>query len=201
MRTERTERFFDRLRENGLTLTAEEIEREDFLHCFFVTTDAALRSRRREKIDLLADLLTGSVRSDKVDSADEYEEMLQILDDLSYRELTTLSLMEKVESETPRDDPHDESPWVKRCRKTLDSLLEERFALSVDEIDPFLRRLGRSGLLTRVTIYNETSTTITLTLDAEHVKLSPIYYRMREILVQSSPSQETQTIRTQVSKQ
>ena len=190
---ERAIRFFDRLHENGLALTDKELKQEDFLHCFIVTVDAALKSRRLEKVDLLADLLNGGVRSGYISGADEYEEVLDVLDDLSYRELAALSIIQTVEAQTPHDADQPEYYWVRQCKEKAAPMMEQRLGLVPDEVDPFLRRLGRSGLLSRVSMGKaETAgehgiSSYIITLDEERVKLSPLYYRMREVLEAGSP--------------
>jgi hypothetical protein len=185
---ERTRRFFDRLRANGLSLSEDEVESEDFLHCFFATVEVVQRTRRREKIDLFADLLTGGVRSSTIGSADEYEEYVGQLEELSNREIAALAIMEEYERRHPQGEGEHEYDWVRRYWDDLVSALASRLQLSDEEVDPFLRRLGRSGFLQRVSAspprVNEGSKweTWSFDVDSEKGRLSGRYQRLMGIL-------------------
>src|SRR6185369_6104744 len=63
---ERVGALFRYLDESGAVLTPELIESNDFLHCFTITVRAAQRTRRHEKIRLLARLLASSIWSETV---------------------------------------------------------------------------------------------------------------------------------------
>lgn len=105
---ERTKEFFDELSEGSLELTKEIIQSEDFIHCWVITAKVAVNTRRREKIRLFARLLKSSFLSDTSVTTDEYEEYLSILDELSYRELLVLSILERYEREFPPSENENE---------------------------------------------------------------------------------------------
>lgn len=90
--------FFNELADCKIELTPELVKSEDFLHCFFATTKAAINSRRREKIKMFARLLNSSIQQSNFSNTDEYEEYLSILDELSFRELSILVTLHKYES-------------------------------------------------------------------------------------------------------
>jgi hypothetical protein len=94
IREERSRAFFDELAKTSKPLDPAILESEDFLHCYFSTVKYALNSRRREKIEMFARLLKASLGDTGPRDVDEYEEFLGILDDLTYRELQALAIMD-----------------------------------------------------------------------------------------------------------
>lgn len=99
IKQERLKTFFDELKNGECELTEELIESEDFLHCYFITVKAALNTRRREKIKMFARLLRSVTNSSVLSSIDDYEDYLSILDELSFRELQVLSILDRYEKE------------------------------------------------------------------------------------------------------
>ncbi|MCZ4065667.1 hypothetical protein NB636_02110 [Oxalobacter aliiformigenes] len=98
----RQERFFIELKDGKIKLTEEIIKNEDFLHCFFITYNAAIRTRSEEKIGYLAKLLCGSVEDSMFSDVDDYEEILGVVSDLSCREIKLLVLLDDFEKNIPR---------------------------------------------------------------------------------------------------
>ena len=96
---ERLKAFFDELAEEKHELTEELIESEGFLHCYFSTVKAVINTQRREKIKMFARLLSEVISPKANVGADEYEDYLQILDELTYRELMVLNTLYKYESQ------------------------------------------------------------------------------------------------------
>jgi hypothetical protein len=145
IREDRAKEFFDEFGKGKIDLPPELLESEDFLHCFFRTTKAALNSRRREKIRMFARLLNSSARPDSFSSVDEYEEYLGILDEISYREFLALSILEKYESEIP--SPPDESDFQRAGRfwESFLGKLQTKLNIPRNEIDSFLARMNRTG--------------------------------------------------------
>jgi hypothetical protein len=56
-RTDRLREFFDELGTGEVPLTPDLIESDDFLHCYFATVGAVVKSYRKEKVRYLARLL------------------------------------------------------------------------------------------------------------------------------------------------
>ena len=88
--------FFDELAKGDVIVDEELLKSEDFLHAYFATTKYALNTRRREKIEMFARLLKSSITEKDISSIDEYEDLLKVLDELSYRELLALRILEAV---------------------------------------------------------------------------------------------------------
>lgn len=136
IRTERLRTFFDELACGDPPLTPELIDTEDFLHCYFRTAEAALKTRRREKIVYFARLLKTGLRSETVKDVDEYEELLSIIDELSYRELEFLLSL----ASAPNTGPYDRAGM-------LSNVIGHN--LSDEEKEGFIARLERSGCVRR----------------------------------------------------
>lgn len=146
IRTKRAKIFFDELGNGTVQLTQENIESEDFLHCYFSTLKAASNSHRREKISYFARLLTSSITLSEISTIDEYEEYLSILDDLSFRELDLLIVLSRYEKEYFLQG--DKNP-LQRANRFWDQFSSEvcsKFSISNGELDGMLARLNRTGL-------------------------------------------------------
>lgn len=95
IRYKRYKIFFDEFLDEKLNIQDSLLNSEDFLHCYFKTLNAALNTRRDEKIKMFAKMLKSATLSNTYKDIDEYEELLNILDELSYRELFILFKMDK----------------------------------------------------------------------------------------------------------
>jgi hypothetical protein len=141
---DRLRAFFDELGRGTEQLSPELVRNDDFLHCYFRTVQAVLRSRREQKIRYLARLLGSAAGTSGPESVDEYEELLGIVDDLSFRELVILSTLAKYERETPQGEEND----LQRSNRLWDRFKAEaveRTGMSPELLDAWLTRLPRSG--------------------------------------------------------
>ena len=120
IRKDRLKSFFDELGTGEIELTKNLIESEDFLHCYFSTIKAAINTRIREKIKMFARLLKSSTLPNLIANTDEYEEHLKILDDLSFKELRILILLDKYESRYPKNEV--ENDWQRADRFVLEKV-------------------------------------------------------------------------------
>jgi hypothetical protein len=86
--------FLDELATGQQKLSAELLRNNDFLHAFDVTSQAALRTHRDERIRLFAQLLlheTPDVTGTQYE-AELYEESLRVLEQLSVLDIKTLTM-------------------------------------------------------------------------------------------------------------
>jgi hypothetical protein len=159
MREKRLQTFFDELASGKHKLTEELIKREEFLHAYFATLKAAVNSRRTEKIKLFARLLLNSADSNNVDS-ETYEEFLNILDDLSIRELHILLILKQFEDVHPHEivktNDDDGKPGNDLQRANLfweefEDTIKQKLNLEQDELRATLTRLNRTGLYETIT--------------------------------------------------
>lgn len=149
IREDRAREFFDRLGDEDLQLDEALIDSEDFLHCFFATTNAALNTRRREKIRLFANLLKSAFANETPRDTDEYEELLGILDELTFNEWRALLLLDEY-SQEPRRASENRLQWSTKFWKPYIDDLEQQLGLPSEEITPFLNRIARTGLYDQI---------------------------------------------------
>ena len=150
MREERLRHFFSKLADGSHVLTEELIQSEDFLHAYFSTLKAALNSRRKVKINLFAQLLLTACREQHL-SSEKYEEFLNILDDLSVRELHILLILKNFEdAQTPKLDTNRENEndlqVANSFWKDFEAMVQNKYTVSSSELRAILNRLNRTGL-------------------------------------------------------
>jgi hypothetical protein len=142
---DRLRTFFNELGEGKHELTEELIQSEDFLHCFFMTTRAALNTRQRDKIKMFARLLSASLTPGSYSSTDEYEEYLGILDDLSCREIKILTMLDNYESRFTKSSRENEIQRAHLFWELFTDELENNIGIHKDELIGVLTRLARTG--------------------------------------------------------
>lgn len=150
MRDERYRTFFSELADGSEPLTEELIQSDDFLHAFFSTLKAAVNTRRKEKIKLFARLLLTASKEQNVGS-DKYEEFLNILDNLSVRELHILLILKYFEdmhsSELKANEENETELQVAiRFWEDFEAMAHKKCAVSSGELRAILNRLNRTGL-------------------------------------------------------
>lgn len=141
--------FFEALKEGKVHLSAELIDSDDFIHCFDATLRAAVRARRDEKIRLFANLLDRGLVQEKTKSIEDYEDLIGVLDDLSYREWQALMLLDGyLASAAPHDNPLQRvmSFWDEFVRD-----LEAQIGVDAGEASSFMNRIARTGLYNEIT--------------------------------------------------
>lgn len=147
VRRDRARVFFDELASTNAVDNPGLLESEDFVHCFLSTARFALNTRRREKIRMFARLLKRSTLPDGgLSDVDEYEDFLGILDELSYRELRALDILDTFcgsrSAEGQTDMERMLGFWDEFCRRLSDEL-----EIPQDEVADFMSRIGRTGCL------------------------------------------------------
>jgi len=144
MREERSRTFFDELAKTSKPLEPKLLESEDFLHCYFATTRYALNSRRREKIEMFARLLKSSLSDKGPRDVDEYEEFLEILDDLTYREIRALAIMDSY-SDRPRTAEQNDLQWTNTFWEDFEQRVVAELGIPQDEVADFMNRISRTA--------------------------------------------------------
>ncbi len=140
----RIREFFDELGKGEQSLNEALLENDDFLHCYFSTLSAVQRTHRIEKIQFFAHLLLSSTTRQESE-IDEYEESLKIIDELSYREISILLLLDTCESKYPLQEKENELGRATRFWEEFKKSLIEELSVKEDEIEAMLTRLTRSG--------------------------------------------------------
>lgn len=148
---DRLRTFFDELGAGRVPLNDRMIETEDFLHAFFATSNAARRTRQREKIRYLARLLRSTFGRPTPPIIDEYEELLSIVEELSFRELHILSLLDQAEEQTSFSGKEDDLGRANLLWPHFEASVEAKLQISPEELAPVLMRLQRSGCYVEIT--------------------------------------------------
>lgn len=179
MREKRLRAFFEELDKGDIQLTNGNIQSDDFLHAFFATTKATLNTRRHEKIQLFARLLKSLANNKALEEIDEYEDYLCILDELSYRELVVLGILEKYELANPQKQ---EENSLQRCSRFWEGFIKDvTKTLKIDELEvnAVLTRLNRSGCYQEITggYFDYTGGKGSLT---------PLYYKLKKLISEDS---------------
>ena len=175
IRKDRAREFFDELEKGAVQLTPEIIESEDFLHCYFSTTRAALNTRRREKIRYFARLLTSSISSSEISTVNEYEECLSILDELSFRELEILVVRSRYEKEYPYPAGASYRKQADQFWDRFSSEVCSRFSIPRGELKSILLRLNRTGLYHETVNGRQESTN-------SSGELTPLYSKLEKLI-------------------
>lgn len=151
IKRERLRYFFDELAKGKIPLTEDLLQSDDFLHCYFKAAQAAVKSHRREKVEMFARMLCGSLESRRFSGIEQYEELVDVLDSMSLREFAALKLLRDFEITYAAKKYEND---VERIRAYWPEFKEQAcrsLGIESDEFDPFMERLQRTGLYTRNT--------------------------------------------------
>jgi len=144
IQAERATAFFDELASGNVIVDESLLESEDFLHAYYATTRAALNSRKREKIRMFARLLKSSLKENEISNIDEYEDFVKILDELSYRELMALKILDEF-SVTPRPEDQNDLEWTNQFWDKFEKHLTAELSIPGDQVVDFMNRIARTG--------------------------------------------------------
>ena len=145
IKKERLQAFFDELASGKIQLTPEVVDSDDFLHCFFIATEAALSNRRREKIELFARLLKSTVDDIAPRDVDDFEELLSILDDLSFAEWKALLILDGYSKEVRQPSDSDLQWSLRFWNRFMNDVLAQ-LRVPDGEFTAFMNRISRTGL-------------------------------------------------------
>lgn len=158
IRERRQERLLDELAKGEKLLTDKEIHSHEFVSAFMIVHHVVLRTRREEKIQYFARLLLSGVEKSQLDS-DEFDEFVNILDEISYREIQVLKLLKHFEDtiepiiiddgRTPPRLQNDVQKAKGFWSQFEQSILKQSAELDIytaDEITSMLVQLQRTGM-------------------------------------------------------
>lgn len=167
----RLREFFDRLSAGSIRLSPQLIESDDFLHCFFATVQSVARTHRQQKIHLFANLLS-SIASGQVTDVDAYEEYLRILDELSYRELLLLSLLDRYERTSHRPAGSERAAFTMSFWSAFLNEAVSLLSVGATEVQATLTRLNGSGCYaTYIGAYG----------GSDQGRLTALWHKLREV--------------------
>lgn len=177
IKTERAKAFFDELAKGDVILSPELIQTEDFLHAFFATAHAALKTKQREKIRWFAQLLlAGAGNNSSLDLDNQYEDMLGILDELSYRELGILTILLRFENQVQKSEDETEPQWSNKFWTQFTEEVGVKFQISSEELDYVLIRISRTATFTSYRAFGE----LYVGDIGGRGRLTPIFYQLAQ---------------------
>lgn len=178
VKEERARTFFDELAQSNSTLDQSVLESEDFLHAYFSTAKYAFNTRRREKIKMFARLLKGCLNTDIFTDINEYEDYLNILDELSYRELVALNLLDQHCKEHETVHYSKLQLTGKSWTKYIVGISNE-LKIDINQVNDFLIRISRTGCIVM-------NTGTFVDEDIGKGQLTATYLKLKNIIYQSS---------------
>ncbi len=176
IRRDRATTFFDELAKGNVVVDEYLLRSEDFLHAFFSTAKYALNSRRREKIKMFARLLKSSLTDTELANVDEFEDYLKILDELSYRELLALSILDQF-ANRPREEDWNDLQWVNTFWDEFEQRLSTELDIPKEQVTDFMNRIARTGCY-------EMFTGGYLDYTGGKGKLTPTYQRLKKYIIE-----------------
>ena len=184
IKNERLRTFFDELAMGQHELTEELVQTEDFLHSYFCTLKAVLNTRHREKIRLMAQLLDSSLTPLMNSTTDEFEELLAVLEAISFREFLALKDLRGFELRHPPTGASEENELgvAMRYWDQFKNAACERYDIPKESFAAFMAKLERTGLYLRITgMYYDYEGNIGRT--------TPLLARLLEFITNSSSQQ------------
>ncbi len=135
--------LFRCLDQDGFILTKELIENEDFIHHCLVTMRAVARTKRKEKIAIMAIALTNSLKPEYAE--DRFEELFSVVDDITLREFRALNLLAKYELSFPKLQDKNALQRATQFWADFTNDLRSEFGIEEDGCRDFLKRIERTG--------------------------------------------------------
>ena len=151
IKSERLKVFFHELSQGNQELTEELIQTEDFLHSYFCTLRAAINTRRREKIKIFAELLDSSLNVSFSVGPDEYEELLKVLDEISFREFKALKKLYESEKSNPIQENQNQLQNAQQYWQNYKREVSAELGIPDESFNAFMAKIERTGLYTRIT--------------------------------------------------
>lgn len=140
--------FADDLISLNLNPSEEQVRSREFSEAFGATAERVLQTKREEKIRLFARLFASYVESNdcSAEAFDTFEEELDILDEVGYREFQLLVVLWGHESRFPVDSHENELQRTEHYWKAFQAEVTEKLGIGIDELNAMLQRLTRTGL-------------------------------------------------------
>ena len=168
--------FIDELARGNLISDEELLKSEDFLHCYITTVQAALKTCRREKIRMFARLLKSSLDDSGLADIDEYEYFLNILDNLGFKELQALIILDSF-SDSFRDSTGSDPSWTSTFWDEFENKLSEQLNIPRERVSDFMNGIVRTGCY-------EMFTGALISYSGGQGKLTPTFMRLKEFILE-----------------
>ncbi|WP_294324708.1 hypothetical protein [uncultured Chryseobacterium sp.] len=143
--------FFSKLENGNLDLTDEIINNDQFLYCYFKTINSVIFTKRTEKIEYFSNLFKNAIIQSEIFISDEYEELLKILDELSYSEIDLLLRFKKMEdNQEVKEGSNTRYEKLERNKKFFHDFGEEitkETDFDRHDLDTIYIRIERTGCM------------------------------------------------------
>ena len=145
--------FADELISLNLNTPEDQVKSREYCEAFGATATRVLETKREEKIRLFARLFAAYVKDEDTSpkAFDVFEEQLNILDDVEYREFELLLVLHEFETRFPIQADENQCQRTGRYWKALQERVQTQFGLPEEEMDAVLQRLIRTGLYHLIT--------------------------------------------------
>lgn len=153
---ERFETLLDELAKGEKLLTPEIIESEEFIHSFVVVYRAAINTYQRNKIRRFARIQLKAIEEDEL-ASNKFEEFVNILENLTEREVALLSLLSNLEKQYCTENEND--------LKSEDKTIRQHYGTWITEVTIF--------------VWDEFLKSAHQTYDIDETTLISMLYRLR----------------------
>ena len=136
---QKQEIFLNEILKNNTELSTVDVNDVEFIMNFKKTLDAVNRLSNNDKIKYFAKLLKNGYMEKERISNDEYEEILRILTDLSYREINYIFFLYDFES---KNDKEDKNYWYHFM-----SEFEQKFKIHRYKSYEIYKRIANTGII------------------------------------------------------
>lgn len=153
------------------SIPKEKLHSNTFARRVLITVEAASKTENVDKIRVLARMLRLSANIEEKLEFDEYKYHMDIVSDLSPKELAFLSILHESFSQRSVQDDLGVEQWL-----YFASTIEKKLGIPNEEIQSFMTRLLRTGCIVQLG-----------TIDGGfRAKLSPIYQRLQQLITDTS---------------
>lgn len=156
----RTEKVLQELEAQGITLVQARAKDPAYLGCLLRTMEALERSSRSEKLNMIVSFFTTCDASNFIqEQPDFYQEMLSLIDEMSYREMQILFHLDQAGLPFYDDkeviNPNDENNASAKFATAIE-ITSKKMSLNKDMLIALLVRLNRTGLLANTATWEST---------------------------------------------
>ncbi len=165
--------FFSELQKYN-PINEELLLSEDYLHFLTQSLKSAVQTKQEEKIRMFARVLRNSYEKDSISDTGELEDFIKILDELSFREIQILHMLDAY-SDTPRNGEKNDFKWTSLYWDKFEARLTNELNISQSEVSDIMNRIVRTGCF-------ETYTGRYLNGETKYGKLTNTYFRLKRVI-------------------
>ena len=179
MRQERAAIFFDELSKGNIDQNSNYLKTEEYVHKYILTMKYVLNTKQKEKIKMYAKIFKNSLDENKnIFDVDIFEDFIEILNELTFREIIALSIFESFNVIT-KDIEENELQWVNKFWNEFEEKMEKEFNIPKSYINSFMIRITRTGCYE---VFNGNYHSYT----GGKGSLTPLYYELKSYIVDDS---------------